>query len=126
MLPSRVTQPFSGIASRQQFEESNELANLREKELKIARAEWRLVSEDELTDAQKELAVAQRQTEEAEDRLRVLEAGTRKETIEAMQAEIVRLQTQRRYVGEQAQRVSIVSLASGASAKMSGTRILPR
>jgi multidrug resistance efflux pump len=102
-----------GIASRKQLEDSQESARMREKELEIARVEWQLVSEDNLADLQKELAVAQKQVEEAEGRLRVLRAGSRTEAIEAMEAEIVRLESQQRYVMAQLRQVHVMSPASG-------------
>lgn len=103
----------TGIVSRRQFEESVELAHLRERELEIAQAEWKLLSDDDLADLQKELGITQKEAEEAAGRLTVLQAGSRPEAIEAMEAEIVELETQRRYVAGQLQRVRIVSPAAG-------------
>src|SRR4051812_999230 len=45
--------------------------------------------------------------------VRVLQAGTRSEAIEAMQAEVARLETQQQYLADERRQVQIVSPASG-------------
>jgi multidrug resistance efflux pump len=103
----------TGIISRQQLEESQEQVHVRERELQMAQAEWKMVSADHLAEMRKELDVALNGVAEAEGKLDVLRAGTRPEAIEAMEAEITRLELQRKYLKEQLQRLQVVSPASG-------------
>lgn len=103
----------TGIISRQQLEESQEQVQLRERELQIAQAEWKMVSADDLAELRKDLEVAQKGVDEAQGRLDVLRAGSRPEVIEAMKAEIARLERQRQYLKEQIRLLEVVSPASG-------------
>jgi multidrug resistance efflux pump len=102
-----------GIISRQQWEEGQEQARLREKDLEIARAELQLVSDDDLSETRKQSAIAQKEVAEAEGKLRVLRAGARPEAVEALEAEIARLEIERQYSKQQLDRVQVVSPAAG-------------
>jgi len=72
-----------------------------------------LFSPKQLEDSEREAAVQQNALEEANAKLKLLQAGSRPETIEATEAEIRRLETHRRYLVEQLNHTTIVSPASG-------------
>jgi multidrug resistance efflux pump len=72
-----------------------------------------LLARKDLIEAEEELAVRQKELKEVQGKLKVLEAGSRPEEIEAIGAEIARLETQRRYYEEQIQRVDLVSPIAG-------------
>ncbi len=86
---------------------------MREKELQEAQAALKLILADDLAEFRKELVVAGKEREEEEGRLRVLLAGSRPEEIDAVEAEIARLEAQRHYVQEQLQRVHVRSPLPG-------------
>jgi multidrug resistance efflux pump len=71
------------LISRRSFEEAQERADVRQRELEAAEAELRMMSADDLTTFRKELAVAEEEVQEARARLQLLEAGNRPEEIEA-------------------------------------------
>jgi multidrug efflux pump subunit AcrA (membrane-fusion protein) len=81
--------------------------------LQESQAERQIILRDELAETRQAFAVAQKQFQEAEGRLRVLLAGSRPEEIQASQAEIARLDVQWRYLDEQLGRVKVVSPISG-------------
>jgi multidrug resistance efflux pump len=111
---ARQRQLFAqGLISRRELEEAEEQALVRQKELDEARAELRLVTAEDLADARKEVAVAEKQVREADSRLRVLLAGSRPEEVEAGQAEIARLESQRRLLAEQLALTRLVSPIAG-------------
>lgn len=99
--------------SRKQIEEAEEEVAVRGKELGEAQADLKLVLAEDLADIRKELAVTEKELEEAKGKLKVLLAGSRPEEIEATEAEIARLEAQRRYQEEQLQLVRVVSPISG-------------
>jgi multidrug resistance efflux pump len=105
-----------GLISRTQLEQREEEVRLREKELEAARAELAMVVADELSELGGELALATTAVEHAEGKLRVLLAGSRPEEIEAMEAEVARLEARQRYVDEQLGLVTITSPAPGVIA----------
>lgn len=78
-----------------------------------ADAERRLVSADTLAEVRQEMAVTQRQVQEAAGKLKLLLAGSRPETIEATEAAIARLETERRYLSDQLPLTAIVSPVTG-------------
>lgn len=73
----------------------------REKELEEAQATLNQVLTEDLAEFQKELAIAEKEAEQVQARLNLLLAGFREEEIEATEAEIARLDTQRRLLEEQ-------------------------
>lgn len=73
----------------------------------------KVVSVKELEDAREAVAVRQKEIEEARGRLDVLLAGSRPEEIEALQAEIARLTTQKGYLAGQLQSVNLMSPIDG-------------
>jgi multidrug resistance efflux pump len=72
-----------------------------------------LISRLQLEEAEEQVAVRQKELEETRARLMLLLAGSRREEIDAAQAEIARLEVQQRYVGEQIGLVRVVSPVSG-------------
>lgn len=99
--------------SRKQIEEAEEGVAVRQKELEEAQAERKMVLADVLAEVRKALAVAEKEREEAEGKLTVLLAGSRPEDIEATQAEVARLTSQRGYLEDQLQLLKVVSPISG-------------
>ncbi|MCI0567660.1 MAG: efflux RND transporter periplasmic adaptor subunit [Acidobacteria bacterium] len=72
-----------------------------------------LLSEDKLEEGEEQVSIRQKDLEEAQGRLQVLEAGSRPEEAEAIGAEIARLTANRSYVQEELQSVNVVSPLSG-------------
>ena len=72
-----------------------------------------LVSRKEYEEAQEEAAVRAKELDEAKGRLKVLLAGSRPEEIEEIEAEVARLKAQRAYLEDQLQRVKIVTPIAG-------------
>ena len=101
------------LVSRKQIEEVEERVAMREREVEEAQAELRTILADDLAQVRKDLAVAEKEVEVAEGRLKVLLAGTRREEIEATEAEIAGLEAQRGYLQEQLALVRVVSPVSG-------------
>jgi len=73
----------------------------------------KLLSEDKLEEGEEQVSVRQKELEEAQGRLQVLEAGSRPEEAEAIGAEIARLTANRSYLQEKLQSVNVVSPLSG-------------
>ncbi|MFQ5931184.1 MAG: efflux RND transporter periplasmic adaptor subunit [Nitrospiraceae bacterium] len=96
-----------------ELEKAREEVAVRAKELEEAGAELKLVLADDLAEVRTAFAVAEKELEETEGRLRVLLAGSRAEEIEAAEAEIARLEVERRHLEEQIQLTRIVSPTSG-------------
>jgi putative peptide zinc metalloprotease protein len=107
------------LISRRTLEEAQERAGVREKELVAARAELTTVSAGDLGSTGdlagfgKELAVAQKEVEEARGRFRLLEAGSRPEEIEGAEATLARLGSQRSHLEEQLRLVGVRSAVGG-------------
>jgi multidrug resistance efflux pump len=75
--------------------------------------EQRLVSAKEFGDAREDLAVRRKELEEAEGRLRVLQAGSRPEEIESVEAELRRLNVNRTFLEGQLQRLNVLAPIDG-------------
>jgi multidrug resistance efflux pump len=75
--------------------------------------EAKLVSRKEFEEARELLNVRDKELDEANDRLKVLLAGSRPEEIEALEAELTRLHAQQSHIEEQLRLVQIVSPAAG-------------
>jgi putative peptide zinc metalloprotease protein len=101
------------LISRKEFEEAEENAAVRLKELEETEAELKLVLADDLGELRKALKVAEKEIEEKEAKLKLALAGSRPEEIEATEAELSRLEAQRRYTGDQLQLLRVVSPMSG-------------
>jgi putative peptide zinc metalloprotease protein len=76
----------------------------------------KVVSVKELEDVREQVGVRQKEIEEARGRLDVLLAGSRPEEIEALEAEIARLTTQKRYLAGQLLSVNLASPIDGVVA----------
>ena len=72
-----------------------------------------LLSKDKLEEAEELVSVRQKEQEEAQGKLLVLEAGSRPEEIEAIGAEIARLTANRSYVQEELHSVNVTSPIAG-------------
>src|SRR5262249_15624626 len=67
----------------------------------------------DLTDSRKEIAVTEREKDEAQGRLNLLLGGSRKEEIEATKAEVARLEAEQQLSRERLQLLRIVSPHTG-------------
>jgi len=103
----------SELISLKELEQAEEDAIVRDKELDEARAELQITRADDLAEVRKELALAQTSLAEARGRLAKLRAGSRREEIEAMEAEVARRETQRRLLEEQLRLTKIPSVIAG-------------
>jgi putative peptide zinc metalloprotease protein len=103
----------AGLISRMQLEQSEELLGRREESLEAARAEQALVQADDLAQLRGEVAAGNNAIAEADGRLRVLLAGNRPEAIEAMAAEVSRLEARRAYLADQIRLATIATHAAG-------------
>jgi multidrug resistance efflux pump len=72
-----------------------------------------LISKREYEQSREQVAVRGKELREAQDKLRLLLAGSRQEDIDATAAEITRLQAQQRYLEEQLQLLKVVSPVDG-------------
>jgi putative peptide zinc metalloprotease protein len=102
-----------GLISKTQLERSEEQVRLRERELEAARAEVALIMSDGLAQLGGDLAVAKKTVEETDGRLRVLLAGSRPEAIEAVEAEVARLDVRRRQLANDLRLATVTSSAAG-------------
>jgi putative peptide zinc metalloprotease protein len=75
--------------------------------------EDKLISKREFEESKELAAVRSKELQESKDRLALLLAGSRKEDIEATEAEISRLQSQQRYLEEQLQLLKVLSPIDG-------------
>jgi len=82
-------------------------------EMDKALVEDKLISQREFQDTKELVFVREKELQEAEDKLRLLLAGSRKEEIEAVAAEISRLGAQQRYLEDQLQLLTVVSPITG-------------
>jgi len=107
------------LVSRRALEDAQERAAVGEKEMAAARADLAAVSAGDLSltgdlaGFRKELAVAKKETEEARAKLRLLEAGSRPEEIEAAEATLARLTSQRSHLEEQLGLLTVRSAFDG-------------
>jgi len=101
------------LVALKQVLEAEETVAVRTKEHQEAQAELKMAQADDLAEPRKALAVAEKEEQEAQARLTLLRAGTRSEDIEAAEAEIARLKSQRRYLLEQLELGSVTSPIPG-------------
>jgi putative peptide zinc metalloprotease protein len=102
-----------GLVSRSQTEERQQHVRLLQNDLERAREELTLAAAGDAAQLRQEVAVSGKEAEQAEGRLRVLLAGSRREEIEAIEAEVAQLTARRTFLDEQRQMASIKSPASG-------------
>ena len=76
-------------------------------------AEQRLAPQDEYETARQDAALARRELDEAQGRLRVVTHGARPEELEAIRAKLEGLETQRQFLGEQLKHLEIHSPITG-------------
>jgi multidrug efflux pump subunit AcrA (membrane-fusion protein) len=113
----RIRELFkAGLISRMDLDRSEEQVRLRQRELEGARADVALIMSDNLSQLAGDFAVAKQSVKENEGRLRVLLAGNRPETIEAVEAEVARLEVRRRHLDNELQLTTITSSAAGVIA----------
>jgi putative peptide zinc metalloprotease protein len=101
------------LVAGKQVMEAEETAAVRARELHESRAELQIALADDLAEPRKALAVAEKEAQEAGARLTLLLAGSRIEDIEAAQAEIARLRSQRGHLLEQLELLGVMSPNSG-------------
>jgi multidrug resistance efflux pump len=102
-----------GFISRKEYDDVEEQRAIREKELEEARTAVNMVLADDLGEFRREVAVSEKELVEVESKLRLLLAGSRPEEIEATEAEIARLEAQRRYLEDQLGLMRVVSPHAG-------------
>lgn len=83
------------------------------REMNRALYQRQLISLKELDAAEAQAAVQEQDLKEAQSRLKMLEEGSRPEEIAAAQAEVSRLEAQRRYLQDQIRRTSVRSPING-------------
>jgi multidrug resistance efflux pump len=101
------------MISLKEFQEAEENAAVRSKELEESEAELKLILADDLGEIRKALKIAEKEIEEKQGKLKLVLAGSRPEEIEATEAELSRLEAQRRYTEDQLQLLRVVSPMSG-------------
>src|SRR5207249_3288925 len=99
--------------ARKELDEGEEPVVVMGREAEEAQASLNQVLYDDLADFQKELAVTEKEMDEAQGRLSVLLAGSRKEENEATEAEIGRLKAQQELLEEQLGLMRVVSPHAG-------------
>jgi HlyD family secretion protein len=72
-----------------------------------------LAAQKEIDEAQEEVAVRQKELEEATSKLKLLRAGSRREEIEAAQSQVKRLEAQLQYLSEQRSLLLVTSPIQG-------------
>jgi multidrug resistance efflux pump len=101
------------MVSVKDFEQAEEEAVVKEKELDEARSELQITLADDLAELRKEMALAETGLAEARGKQAKLLAGSRGEEIEAKEAEIARLATQKRHLEQQVLLTEIPSTITG-------------
>jgi multidrug resistance efflux pump len=101
------------LISRRQLDEAEERTAVRDKDKEAAEAELHLVMAEDLSEVRRELAVATTEAEETLVKLKLLQAGSRVEEIEATEAEVARLEGQRQHLEEQLSLMNVVSPVAG-------------
>jgi multidrug resistance efflux pump len=102
-----------GFIARKELDEVEEQLTVKGRELEEAQASLNQVRFDDLGEFQKDLAVTGKELDESQGRLSVLLAGSRKEEIEATEAEVGRLIAQRQLLEEQLRLIRVVSPHAG-------------
>ena len=101
------------LISKQERDKAQEEVAVREKELEQADAEMKMILADDLAEVKRLLAVAEKELEEALGNLALLLAGSRPEEIQASRAEIANREAQRSHEREQIQLTKVFSPISG-------------
>jgi multidrug resistance efflux pump len=98
-----------GLIPRAELERNQTAFEVQQKELQEARGQLRVLAER--TDRQ--VAVRQKELEQAESELSVLQAGSRKETIRAAEAEVLKLEEKLAILSRQLEQLKIRSPLDG-------------
>lgn len=99
--------------SQKEIRDAEALMLLRQKELEEAQADLRVIEVDDLAPLRDATVMAQKQMEEADKKLALLRAGSRPEAIEETQADVSRLKAQRDYLAEQIELLTLRSPIPG-------------
>jgi putative peptide zinc metalloprotease protein len=102
-----------GLVSRTELESRQQQVRLLQNELERARDELTVAEGGDAAQLRQEVAVFAREAAEADGRVKVLMAGSRREEIEATQAEITQLLARRAFLVEQVRLATITSPATG-------------
>ena len=102
-----------GLASKKDYLEAQETLQLREKEIEEAQEEIKLIESDQLMTLRTVLALAQKRLKGADRRLELLLAGSRKEEIEVVEAELARLRVELAHYETKKSLTRIVSPSGG-------------
>jgi putative peptide zinc metalloprotease protein len=102
-----------GLGARSQQDAADEQLALRKRELDEAKSQKAVLLAENLADVRRDEAVAEKEAKEAEGRLSLLVAGTRREEIEALEADIRRSEADRALLTEQIRGTQVLSPASG-------------
>ncbi len=109
----------NGLGALLQFDTAAEEVAVRKKELEEARAQRQVLLAEDLAEIRKDVAITEREAKESEARLEVLLAGSRREEIDALQADIASSDAQRVLLREQLDRTRVLSPATGVVATSS-------
>ncbi|MDV2503917.1 MAG: efflux RND transporter periplasmic adaptor subunit [bacterium] len=102
-----------GLVSKKDSLEAQETLQLREKEMEEAQEDIELIASDQLMTLRTALALAQKRLKEADRRLELLLAGSRKEEIEVVEAELARLRVELAHYETKKSLTRIVSPSGG-------------
>src|SRR5436309_4541412 len=86
---------------------------MRQREWEAAVADLKMLGDDDVADERRSLALAESEVAESEQKLRVLQAGSRPEEIEATRAEVARLEAQQSFIEEQIRLTTVTSPITG-------------
>ena len=101
------------IFSLKQLDDAKSIRDLRQKEMEEAQADLAMLLAEDLAELRNGMLVAQRETQEAQNQLTVLQSGSRPEEIEEAKADISRLVAQNDLLMEQIRLLNVVSPISG-------------
>jgi multidrug resistance efflux pump len=102
-----------GLGSRLQVDQAAEESALRKRELEEARSNRQVVLAEDLADTARDVAVSEKEMKEAHGKLAILEAGARKEEVEALQADLQHSQAEKAALQEQIDRTQVFSPTAG-------------
>jgi len=102
-----------GVLSAKDYESVAEQLAVRQREVDDAAADLKMLDDDDLVSARREAALADGGLRESEQRLRLLQAGTRPEELEATRAQVERLESERHYLEDQVALTTITSPIDG-------------
>jgi putative peptide zinc metalloprotease protein len=101
------------LISRQEIDKSREEVAVRQKELEEADAELKILSADDLAEFKRGLAVSEKELDQAEGSLALLLSGSRAEDLEATRAEIDNQEARGQHIRDQMDLMDVRSPISG-------------